>query len=62
MRWNDEVDDSAPVPRTLPPRDFADFGLHRGEPMFTTFRRNPDMFRFLTRPQDYAHVWTHLYP
>ena len=51
---------SAPIPRALPTRDFPNFGLTRAEPMFTTFRRNPDVLRFMTRPQDYANVWTTL--
>lgn len=51
---------SAPIPRSLPARDFATLGLLRTEPMFTTFRRNPDVLRFMTRPQDHANVWTTL--
>jgi glucose-6-phosphate isomerase len=51
---------SAPIPRSLFARDFPTLGLLRTEPMFTTFRRNPDVLRFMTRPQDYANVWTTL--
>lgn len=53
---------TVPVPRVVPAPDYPDFGLHKSEPMLTTFRRNPDFFRFLTRPQDYDHVWTALHP
>nr|CAA9223951.1 hypothetical protein AVDCRST_MAG63-654 [uncultured Armatimonadetes bacterium] len=53
---------TVPVPRIVPARDLPEFGLHRDEPMFTTFRRNPDFFRFLTRPQDHDAQWTSLYP
>ncbi len=51
---------STPIPRILPARDLPMLGLPRTEPMFTTFRRNPDVLRFMTRPQDYANVWTTL--
>lgn len=52
---------SVPVPRVAPAQNFPDFGLKAGEPMFTTFRRNPDFSRFLSRPQDYDSVWAALY-
>jgi glucose-6-phosphate isomerase len=52
---------SVPVPRKLAPREFPDWGLRQNEPMLTTFRRNPEFFRFLTRPQDYDSVWASLY-
>ena len=52
---------SVPVPRNVPVQDYPSFGLTQDEPMFMTFRRNPDVFRFMTRPQDYAGVWTTLY-
>jgi len=49
------------APRTLAARDLPDFGLVNGEPMLTTFRRNPDFLRFMLRPQDFADVWARLY-
>ncbi len=49
------------APRTLAARELPDFGLVGGEPMLTTFRRNPDFLRFMLRPQDFADVWTRLY-
>ena len=52
---------SVPVPRNVPVQDYPNFGLTQDDPMFMTFRRNPDVFRFMTRPQDYAGVWTTLY-
>ncbi len=52
---------SVPAPRSVLVQDYPNFGLTQDEPMFTTFRRNPDVFRFMTRPQDYAGIWTTLY-
>ncbi|GEM_PF-3063547 len=49
------------IPREVTERDLPDFGLRRGEPMLTSFHRNPDFLRFLIRPQDYDHVWNTLY-
>ncbi len=48
-------------PRTVPARELSDFGLKHGEPMLTQFRRNPDFFRFMLRPQDFSHVWSKVY-
>ncbi len=53
---------SVPVPRPVPAQDYPKLGLHKSEPMYTTFRRNPDSLRFMTRPQDHENVWTALYP
>lgn len=52
---------NAPIPRAAPARDYPEFGLQGGTPMLTTFRRNPDFFRFLARPQDHDAVWSGLY-
>lgn len=52
---------SVPVPRRKAARDFPEFGLHRSEPMFMTFRRNPDFLSFMTRPQDHDRAWAALY-
>ena len=51
---------AAPAPRRIATQDHTAFGLTRGTPMFTAFRGNPDAFRFMTRPQDYAQTWTTL--
>ena len=52
---------AAPAPRFVPARELSDFGLKHDEPMLTTFRKNPDFFRFMLRPQDFAHVWSRIY-
>lgn len=59
---NRRYSNSVPTPRKVMPRPLTDFGLGRGQPMLTTFRRNPDFLRFLLRPQDYADVWADPYP
>lgn len=56
---------SVAVPRTLPVEELtdqvADFGLKHGEPMITTFRRNPNFLRYMMRPQDHEQVWSRIY-
>lgn len=53
--------ENVPVPRVVPARELVDFGLKHGEPMLTTFRQNPDYFRFMLRPQDFSHIWSRVY-
>jgi glucose-6-phosphate isomerase len=52
---------SVAEPRLIPAQELTDFGLKDGEPMLTTFHRNPDFLRYMMRPQDYAQVWDKLY-
>lgn len=48
-------------PRSIEAGEQIDFGLKSGEPMLTTFHRNPDFLRYMMRPQDYEQVWDTLY-
>lgn len=46
----------APLRRALPVF-YPEWGLVRGVPVYLSCLRDPDRFRFLVRPQDYAADW-----
>ena len=39
------------------PREYTEFGIRRGVPVYAQFREQRDRFDFVTRPQDYQHLW-----
>jgi len=48
--------ETAPL-RMAPPVSYPEWGLIRGEPVYLSCLRDPERFRFLVRPQDYAAEW-----
>lgn len=43
-------------------RDYADFGLSKGVPIYTQYREDHDRFRFVTNPSDYRGLWENYKP
>ena len=39
------------------PREYAEFGITRGEPIYTQFRKNMEKFAFVTRPREFGEIW-----
>ena len=38
-------------------RDYPDFGLSKGEPIYLQYRKQPDRFRFVTDPREFSRLW-----
>ena len=43
-------------------REYFDFGLERGVPIYTQYRRDRDRFRFVTDPDRFAGLWENYEP
>ena len=44
------------------PRDYAEFGLRRGIPIYQQFIDNPDLFLFVSKPDSAQELWEHFEP
>ena len=44
------------------PRDYAEFGLRRGVPIYQQFIDNPDLFLFVSKPDSAQELWEHFEP
>lgn len=44
------------------PGSYEALGLRRGIPIYRQFRENPDVFRFVSRPGEYQHIWESFEP
>ena len=44
------------------PRDYAEFGLRRGVPIYRQFVENPDLFLFVSRPESAQGLWENFVP
>ena len=38
-------------------RDYADFGIEKGVPVYTQFQKDPDRFLFVSQPQKAEELW-----
>lgn len=44
------------------PREYTEFGIRKGVPIYTQFQENKEEFSFVTRPQDYIKLWKEFQP
>jgi glucose-6-phosphate isomerase len=44
------------------PRDYAEFGLRKGVPIYQQFVENPDLFLFVSKPQVANELWQRFEP
>lgn len=43
-------------------REYEDFHIKPGIPIYSQFRQNKDMFEFVVQPQKYQNIWDHYQP
>lgn len=41
----------------LEAREYKEFAIEKGVPIYTQYENDPDKFRFVTSPQDYQSIW-----
>lgn len=44
------------------PREYREFGITRGIPIYTQYQENKEKFSFVTKPQDYKKIWEEFQP
>jgi glucose-6-phosphate isomerase len=44
------------------PNEYPDLGIRKGEPIYTTFEKNPDTFLYVPEPEIKAFVWKSFEP
>jgi oxalate decarboxylase/phosphoglucose isomerase-like protein (cupin superfamily) len=52
---------TVPIPRAVAPKDHPELGVTQGKPFLAAFAANPDAYRWLSEPGDYADALTALY-
>lgn len=43
-------------------REYPEFGIRKGIPIYTQYEEKPDMFTFVTRPETAKHLWENFEP
>ena len=43
-------------------RDYSDFGIEKGVPVYTQFQNDPDRFLFVSKPETRKDLWENYEP
>lgn len=57
---NENYDDSELIVKT--PREYTEFNIEKGKPIYQQFVENPDKFMFVSKPQTAKDLWVNFIP